>query len=304
MKQQLFGQDQDFLREREIVIIFDPPGSTYIHTVVEELYTQPGIGSGLVRTAAVSECIQPEFLEDYIGQKVLFMLFPFSENASTVPAVHDFINRCEALKLPLILMDDPTLYVPQHYADAVVRLYKRAINLDYGALSRRNRQVQSILLQGTSYRLRSSLGTDLKFTRDREKEILMENCQFSEHEHLFQLPGGEVFFAPQPYTAQGELIYAVAGGLRVSIQDGMAYFSSGEYQGIPVPLAEFGIGTNADLANLRFMPSYEKLWGTCHLGFGHNRNMQGVFERAYHFDIVLESFTLSIDGKSGDFYDS
>lgn len=148
MKPEVFGQEPDFFSDRKTVILFDPPESVYVRSVVDELRMQPGEEIRTIRTAAVSECIQPEFLEGYIGQKVLFMLFPFSENSSTAPAVHHFINRCEALKLPLILMDDPTLYVPQHYADAVIRLYQKAISFDYAALGRRNRHVQSILLQG------------------------------------------------------------------------------------------------------------------------------------------------------------
>ncbi|MNI52064.1 hypothetical protein D3C73_1068210 [compost metagenome] len=206
--------------------------------------------------------------------------------------------------LYLILLDDPTLCVPERYEKSVCLLYNKAINIDYAILRRRNQQVENILRQGTRFQLQNSSGTFLEFSREGDNEVLVENCQFSEVEHIFQLPGGEVYFPPQPYTAQGKIISKIGGKLQtIPVKDGMAYFELGEYQGMPVPLAEFGIGTNANLANLSFMPSYEKVWGTCHLGFGHNRNMMGVFEREYHFDIVLESFTLLIDGEMVRFHE-
>ncbi|MBW4083653.1 hypothetical protein [Paenibacillus sp. S150] len=61
-------------------------------------------------------------------------------------------------------------------------------------------------------------------------------------------------------------------------------------------VAEFGIGINPNaLWNEQLMES-EQARGTCHFGFGHNKNYGGAIESTYHFDLVIQKPTIVING--------
>lgn len=61
-------------------------------------------------------------------------------------------------------------------------------------------------------------------------------------------------------------------------------------------LAEFGIGINPGaLANSDLMEA-ELALGTCHFGFGNNLAYGGMNPSSYHFDLVVLSPTITVDG--------
>lgn len=60
-------------------------------------------------------------------------------------------------------------------------------------------------------------------------------------------------------------------------------------------VSELGIGINPNaLWNEHLMES-EQARGTCHFGFGHNKNYGGTVESKYHFDLVIQKPTITLD---------
>ncbi|WP_214484550.1 aminopeptidase [Bacillus sp. SM2101] len=238
-------------------------------------------------------------------KKLLFVLNQKPTGTQLYIVTSDFLNlhllikRCEELRIPTILFDDPTLNIPKKYINDIVNIHLKAINIEYSELRNRNEKVKNLIDNGDSFQIKSPNGTNMKFQKEKGKRIFVENCKFSENESLFQIPGGEVFFAPKPFTAEGIIIQECGSKkAEITINNGFASFNYGKYKNKKVPFAEFGIGTNQGVRKLKFLSSYEKCLGTCHIGFGNNINMDGIFEEPYHFDIVIDNFQLSIDGEA------
>ncbi|MBY0009761.1 hypothetical protein [Paenibacillus typhae] len=289
--------------EQPILIIRDKRESCVLELLVQQI-----IHSGKRLKQRVIDkdltCIDLNFNLLASIKPGLIVLCPLAVSAEQVSHVHHFVHLCEAARINTILLDDPVLQLPSKYTDYLIPLYFKAVNANYDEIRQRNRKICSRIKTGKEFVLRNDSGTELYFQRDPEQPVLTENCSFDHKETLFQLPGGEVFFAPMPYSAEGKVVVKYGSReMTVTVEGGYASFSSGEYKGSLVPLAEFGIGTNEAHPSLQMLGSYEKKWGTCHLGFGYNRNFGGVFNSPYHFDITLSHYTLDIDGRRIQFDD-
>lgn len=167
-------------------------------------------------------------------------------------------------------------------------------------------------------RVTNEAGTDISFTIG---SLPMKNdCAMFHEPGLFgNIPGGEVFTAPDPGTAEGRIVIDgsigsfddmekmpwpfavidVRGGRAVEFISPRAKAleeileMSGENAFV---LAEFGIGTNPGLSLSGNLLEDEKVKGTIHFAFGNNRSFGGTNEAHVHIDGMILSPTLEIDG--------
>lgn len=290
-------------KEQPILIIRDKRESCVLDLLVQQI-----IHSGKsLKQSVIDEDLKCNDLNFNLLASIrpgLIVLCPLAVSDDQAHHVHYFMRLCEAARINTILLDDPVLQLPPKYTDYLIPLYFKAVNANSDEIRQRNRKICNLIKTGKEFVLRNNSGTELYFQRDPEQPVLTENCSFDHEETLFQMPGGEVFFAPKPYSAEGKVIVKYGSReMTATVQGGYTSFSSGKYEDSLVPLAEFGIGTNEAHPSLQMLGSYEKKWGTCHLGFGYNRNFGGVFNSPYHFDITLDHYTLDIDGRRIQFDD-
>ncbi len=205
-------------------------------------------------------------------------------------AIYDLECSKSATLLFEWLADD----VPPRLRPALIEVYLNALNIDYGELRKTNAIISAMLAHGDWFVVRSDEGTQVSFRR-KNRPIIREDCQFTEDETVFQLPGGEVFFAPEEGTAEGMVVF-VRGSQRylVTIHDGIADFSQVPGMVLKAPLAEFGIGTNRRCLAINFLSLGEKAEGTCHFGFGDNRQFGGEQQANFHFDVVVKGYTIEV----------
>lgn len=200
----------------------------------------------------------------------------------------------------MIIMDVPSIVKYKGQYENVSKLYKKVIDLDYDRLSTINNEVEEVLLEGEQFLLRDNLGTCLYF-RKKGNTIYSEKCSLEE-ERIFQLPGGEVFFAVDTARCFGTVFI---NNTLCEVRDGKVKFSTSndssdckEYT-----ICEFGIGTNYKLPYIKSLEISEKSKESCHLGFGNNLLFGGDVDCDYHFDVVFSDFELFIDGKLLDISD-
>lgn len=175
-------------------------------------------------------------------------------------------------------------------------LYLSALQIDYDALRRRNREIADRLSQATTLLVTAPNGTEIELERG-EAPVLCEDCRIQSADPFFQLPGGEVFFAPREGSARGNIVTRIGSRrVAVTVRNGIADFSG--LPGLPAaaPLTEFGVGTNPKAPLLSSLSVGEKARGTCHFGFGDNREFGGSVSAPYHFDLVVENPTIRLRG--------
>lgn len=239
-----------------------------------------------------------QFYAPQIGRFTSSMLvigLPLPELPESSAQVHEAFQRLHAERHPTVLFEWPAASVAPSLEPLVSPLYLRALSVDYEKMRLRNLDMSQRLSIGRSIRVQAPGGTDILLRRDT-RPIQREDCRFSASEYLFQLPGGEVFFPPLEGSASGRIVTKIGGRkVELDVRDGWATFP--DLPGVPgsAPLAEFGLGTNQEAA---FLPSFslgEKAAGTCHFGFGDNRDIGGRQEADFHFDVVVENPHITVN---------
>jgi len=208
--------------------------------------------------------------------------------------LHEALVRHNTSGHPTVLLEWPVASVPPHLRGVVSSLYLRALKQDYRALRVRNRTLARWLSGAKVLRVQAPDGTDVVLHRD-DAPVQREDCEFTDDQRVFQLPGGEVFFVPASGKSNGRLVAALGGTDRtVVVEDGVARFP--DVPGLPrrAALSEFGLGTNASAAPSRSLNIGEKADGTCHFGFGDDRELGGSRTDGFHFDLVVKNPTVSI----------
>lgn len=135
-------------------------------------------------------------------------------------------------------------------------------------------------------RVTSSEGTDIKFELHNDTAN-KDDLRAIGKSDIIQFPYGEVYFPIKEGTANGVL---VTDGKKYNIKNGRLGY---EDRMTNIPICEFGIGTNKSLLNYKEAYQnafYEKVYGTCHFGFGDNTNFGGDIKFPYHFDLVIEDY--------------
>ena len=205
------------------------------------------------------------------------------------------LAELEASGTPVAIWDWPVDLAPARLRDLTSTVYLRALHTDYEELRARNQKFAKWISAGSDLQIRAPGGTAISMVRGAEP-IIQEGCQFTPHDSVFQLPGGEVFFTPVARTAEGNIETWLRGRrTSISVHRGVGRFPP--IDGLPAtaPLIEFGLGTNASAIALRSLSLGEKALGTCHFGFGDPpQSSRGRGRLGFHFDVVVENPQVSI----------
>ena len=220
---------------------------------------------------------------------------PTRRPAGTDAPLSRALGKLEASGTPVMIWDWPVELVPARLRDLTSAVYLRALHTDYEQLRARNQRFAERISAGSHLQIHAPGGTEISMIRGADP-VIQEGCEFTPHDSVFQLPGGEVFFTPVARTAEGR-IEAWLRGRRasISVHRGLGHFPP--IDGLPAtaPLVEFGLGTNASAIPLRSLSLGEKALGTCHFGFGDRpQSSRGRGRLGFHFDVVVENPQVSI----------
>ncbi len=192
------------------------------------------------------------------------------------------------------------------------KYYYQAYNTNYHQMANLNQKLMNILQKSNQITLRCPQGSYLSFYRDT-RTIYNEDCSF-DSDHLFQLPGGEIFFAPIEEKTQGEVyIQGESIGLeqdfKLIIDNGKVVDLLAPYDaalrnricqilGIPGEIVgEIGIGTNSAVDIKSSCSLYEKKLTTAHIALGENIYYGGNHSSSRHVDLVIEKPSIWVDGQ-------
>lgn len=182
-------------------------------------------------------------------------------------------------------------------SESLVRIYgvNREENIDFQNYLKTN------LKNSTKIRITSKNGTDLKI-RPRDWNTLF----------------GEIYTAPIENKSNGTIVidgsaYYGPPKIPISLQilngrvTNMSELNKNDKQQAMVlkdlstdsnsnVLAEFGIGTNLGANILEYVMESEQARGTCHFGFGLNKEYGGENYSSIHIDYVILNPTIVVDG--------
>ncbi len=193
-------------------------------------------------------------------------------------------------------------------------MLERAVDVDYGRLRRRARELSELLTEASEAELVTGDGARLYLDLS-DRDGIPDDGDLREPGAFGNLPAGEAFVAPIEDSAEGELVIdgsVAPDGLldepvRLEVSGGRVVDASGpddleflrlieEAEGGDV-VCELGIGVNPG-AKLRGNPlEDEKALGTVHVGFGDNSTFGGENESEVHLDAVITDFELYLDGE-------
>lgn len=204
---------------------------------------------------------------------------------------------------------------------AFERLFLDALLADTDAMGRLSERIAAALRTGGAARLTSAKGTDLAFTLDPARRVMIDAGRFDaamvdSGDITKNLPCGEVYTTPVEATVEGVALFDLAFVDGAPIRDLALTFEKGRLadaraaEGIAAfrkrydaatgdrdRIGELGIGTNPALrAPIGHTLLDEKIFGSVHLALGENRMYGGVNESSMHWDLVMLAPTLAIGG--------
>ncbi len=171
-------------------------------------------------------------------------------------------------------------------------------------------KLKNLIEHANEIRVTTSSGTDITFSPN--KEIHIDDGDYSEPGAFGNLPAGEIFFAPSKGEGKividlmknGKTLFAPKNTV-IEIQNNRAvdiskkcllaeYFRTVKNAD---NLAEFGIGLNKKAKVIGYILQDEKVFGTVHFAFGSNFSFGGKVKSEIHIDGILLKPTVEIDGK-------
>jgi leucyl aminopeptidase (aminopeptidase T) len=192
----------------------------------------------------------------------------------------------------------------------------RALDLDYGQLSRVTRSAADALSRSSEIVVRTKAGTDIRMdVTDRPVTHLDGLAQ--EPGKSTGLPAGVVALSPVPDTAEGRVVFdgsihhigllrepvtvTVRGGRIETIEGGeqaesfrstLAAADENAWR-----VAEVGLGTNPKATYVGNLVEDERVGGSGHMGFGRNTHLGGDIESVLHTDATIRKPSIYLDGK-------
>lgn len=190
------------------------------------------------------------------------------------------------------------------------------IEADFAALSPAVKAVASHLEQGSRFRITAAGGTDLLFSGEGQQGNAFD--ALADKGGLFRSMSVEANIGPVDETSEGILVIdgslPPVGVLRekitCEIRRGSIVNITGDRQAEKLAeilrayhdpqmymVAEFGIGMNpcAELTGHSYLAD-ESALGTVHFGFGTNLSQGGTRKAAAHFDAIILTPSIEIDG--------
>ncbi len=201
-------------------------------------------------------------------------------------------------------------------------MFWRALNTDYDKLYEEGNRIADRLRNADKIHLTSEKGTDLEFSI-KGRKILVDDGIISDEDIKNKdvgnnLPCGEVFVAPIETSANGRAVFDLAFNRGNKITDIDVNFKNGKLskikskenekllkdviknsQGAKDVIGELGIGINPEVRKaIGYTITDEKIIGTIHIAVGENRMFGGKNESTLHWDWVMMSPTMEVDGKT------
>jgi len=178
-------------------------------------------------------------------------------------------------------------------------------------------KLADILTIACNCRLTTPAGTDLRFSL-KNRQGYSDTGQLNNPGDFTNLPAGEASTAPASTSTNGRLVidgsFPTMGILKnpveISIKDGRAVRITGGDEAVVIRkmlgsygkdarvIAEIGIGTNPRAKFTGLTIEDEKVFGTMHVAFGNNLSFGGNNAVGCHYDAVIPSPTLVLDGKT------
>jgi leucyl aminopeptidase (aminopeptidase T) len=193
-------------------------------------------------------------------------------------------------------------------------IVKRAIDVDYSKILKRNNKLCKILTKGGKVKVTNKLGTDIELNV-KGRNCFNGNGIYTKKGRFGNLPAGEVCLAPLEGTANGVLVVDKSIGnlgtvdkkMVVKIKNGFITDVSGGRAAKKFKsfiknknygqVAELGIGTNPKAKANGTTLEDEKVLGTAHIAFGNNRSFGGKIKVPLHLDCVFSKPTIFVDDK-------
>lgn len=186
-------------------------------------------------------------------------------------------------------------------------MFTRAIDIDYEALSKTVKKIKEAMNAAQSVRITTPSGTDLSLLI-KGRDAKPDDGTFTKG-RVGNLPAGECFVAPREGSASGILVIDHSGVCKpktsVLVEHGRAVDvkGDGEFRAAlwkyknARNIAEFGIGANPKATLSGNVLEEEKALGTAHIAFGSNFGFGGRVKADVHWDMMLLSPTIYLDGK-------
>jgi hypothetical protein len=202
----------------------------------------------------------------------------------------------------------------EHYIQSFIK----AVNVDYDKLRRVGNTFASKLDGKKLVHVYDTKGTDLTFSIDKRhigvEAGTLEDCFSSGKECGMEVPGGEVYVAPNETSANGVLV--VEEFRDYKIRNLRLHFSEGKIvsfkakkgndvfgdlldkaEGDKDRIAEFGIGINHGMKLTGYRICDEKALGTVHIAIGNNIHLGGINKSSIHWDFVLRNPSIEVDDR-------
>lgn len=198
---------------------------------------------------------------------------------------------------------------------------KRCVDVNYQEMEKRTTHLSKILTDGSTAKVKTEKGTDLKLDIEGAKGISMHGiCQNGD---FINLPDGEALISPTGASGKvvvdgsmppdSETKWGKIGKVKTPIgikvkNNQIVDINGGEEAKVLKNLfkdftekvkevAEFGIGTNSQAKVTGNVTEDEKAMGTVHIAFGNSANIGGDNESPVHLDGVIKSPNAWVDGK-------
>ncbi|MCL6450155.1 MAG: hypothetical protein K6T75_02545 [Acetobacteraceae bacterium] len=193
-----------------------------------------------------------------------------------------------------------------------------ALAVDHRALARSSAAWAGLLTRAQEARVECPAGTRLTLSL-AGREAGSDDGLFTRPGQWGNLPAGEAFVAPVEGSAEGTVVVEagwapepMAGRLLLEVRGGEVGRIEGrgacadrlralllDPQAPPGRrnLAELGVGTNPNARRPDSLLEAEKIRGTVHVAVGGNAHMGGKVEADLHYDLVIASASLWLDGR-------
>ena len=195
--------------------------------------------------------------------------------------------------------------------------FVRGLSADYEEIQRVTKKIHGYLDKAGVAHVTSPAGTDLVI--DIRNPAVVSDGNLQKKGLCTNLPTGETELAPR--NAKGILVVDRCGdyiteATRLELKDGYIVFYEGNPSGRRFKrlieegkkrdgnnnasfIAEFAIGTNKSAKVTGNVLESEKVFGTCHVGFGNNMSYPGGRNAStLHIDTIVLKPTITLDGQT------
>jgi leucyl aminopeptidase (aminopeptidase T) len=190
------------------------------------------------------------------------------------------------------------------------------LNADYPFIKKVSEKLADILDAAKVVRVVTDKGTDVTLYIEG-RPCHADTGLLTETGALGNLPAGEAYIAPLENVGDGKIVVdgciAYVGPIEddvvLTLNDGRITAIEGNKSAAAFKefladkdeeawgIAEFGIGTNPGAKIIGHPLVDEKVWGTIHIAFGMNASMGGTRQSDIHYDCIINSPTVWIDGQ-------